>query len=436
MALPPAAIPFILSFVVALLYSLFAAPLFASSAFPDRNTPSLTVFVTDLDGGLIGSSFTQFISSLPPTIIPNIGASSVTLPTFVVLKGASADDMINKVKQSDGYASITINAGASSALQNALQSDALASTYLKSGRQSAITLTWDEARQNTVTVSRVGAPCKALLASFSTALSISQTTAYLASASITSSTISQVLSNPVGFSEINLYPLTLPAVNQGLTVGLILLAVFSLVATNLIHGPAEKGSWLRVELGIPKAFRRVVLILLYTMTTSAAYSTILLGLANTGGGNTASINGVGRPFDGSMWAQLWAIQWLHMTVLCTWLMCAVELGGVPAAGFALAPLIIYNALSLNTDVSDPGYKFFYYAPFWHAGESSRFVLFGTLSSRFSMHIGVLWAWLIFEIILLFSLHIRSAKLVALKASTEKITSASPPEAVVESSGTV
>ena len=45
---------------------------------------------------------------------------------------------------------------------------------------------------------------------------------------------------------------------------------------------------------------------------------------------------------------------------------------------------------------------------WHAAELVRYELFGTLSSRVSMHVGVLWLWVGVELPLFFAAHARAA----------------------------
>ena len=92
-------------------------------------------------------------------------------------------------------------------------------------------------------------------------------------------------------------------------------------------------------------------------------------------------------FDGVMWAKTWATQWLHMLLHVIWLGTFAAVGGPPAAGLGLAPLIIFNVISVNVDVSDRGFVFFYYAPFWHAAELIRNHLFGTLATRVSSAYG-------------------------------------------------
>ena len=105
-----------------------------------------------------------------------------------------------------------------------------------------------------------------------------------------------------------------------------------------------------------------------------------------------------------------------------WLATFAALGGPPAAGLMLAPLIIFNVISVNVDVSDPGFKFFYYAPFWHAAELIRNHLFGTLATRVSMHVGVLWAWFFAELPLFFLAHAKAAA----REAAAKAAAAGPP----------
>jgi hypothetical protein len=426
-----------ISLLLPLAFSLFAAPMFAAVANPDSNAAALTVNVVDFDGGLIGAAFSAFWAAHPAgsSWVPVTGATPVTVPGIRLLAASSTspDSERAAVRSSAVYASIFVNAGASAALTAALSSPAAAAAYDPS---AALTMVWDEARNNAVTASRVAGPLKGLTDgfAFSMAIAAQGLAAQLApnrTAAQAAASYAAVLGLPVLYREESLFPMTAPVLNQALAVGQILLCVFSLVAVNMVWGPLRP-LWAGARAGLPRAARVTALLALLTATVTAAYATALIGLANSHnltqlsaslapGVAYGSPNMVGA-FSGPMWAQVWACQWLMMLVLALWLALAAALAGTPAIAAALlAPMIIFNSISLNTDVSDPGYKFFYYAPFWHSSEAVRSIMFGTLASRLPMHIGIHFLWLGVELLALAAVHLRGARAEAAAAAAAALT---------------
>lgn len=316
--------------------------------------------------------------------------------------------------------------------------------------------------------------------------------------------LSSILATPLSFTEENLFPFTLPAVNQALTgaysmydagticeseretsvgavpvasasergcdrrplhtprfavnhtypqqldtesqpllslpaVGQILLCVFGLIITNFIMGPLKAHPVTKTATSpLQLALRRFGLVLLFSCMVGIAYSTILTGLARTHNltklsqhfpspvithGATYFANG---DFDGNVWASVWATQWLESIIFALYLMtAAVAAGGPEIAGALLGPMIIFNSISLSVDVSDPGFKFFWYAPMWHSSELVRNICFGTLSSRVGMHVGVHFAWAVLEVVLFFVVSIRKGLPVAsIAASAPGVAEAS------------
>lgn len=274
------------------------------------------------------------------------------------------------------------------------------------------------------------------------------------------------MGRPVSFSEENLFPFTIPALNTALLVGQILLCVFSLVIVNVTWGPLAAHPLIRGALpGASLALRRLTVILLLSCTVAAAFATIVAGLSQQDNlmrlaqtlapGVTHGATG-NAALSGSQWAAMWACQWIEMSVFALWLALPAVVFGSPATAAALlAPLIIFNSISVNVDVSDAGYQFFYYAPFWHrcvgvcvcvresvcvrvctrvhtdnqttptpphpdSSELIRNICFGTLASRVDMHVGVHWLWFLVELVLFFAAHI----VVAMKAAAAAAVAAS------------
>jgi hypothetical protein len=305
---PPTALPIIFVLVLPLLYSLFAAPLFASSQNPDRNSPSLLVLVADLDGGAVGTALASFFhnASAAGSFTPNAGGAITFMPGYSVVSDVSEEELVRRVRDGDAWAAVYSTPGASSRLAAALASSGAAASYLSSaGPAGAIRFVWDEARNNMVSTGRVAAPTKQLLARFSATFAASQ--GLLPSVSGGAANFA-VLANPASFTEVSLFPFTVPAVNQAVFVGQILLAVFSLVSVNVIFGPLALHPWVRgAAPGARLAAARLALCVLYAGAVAAAYAAILVGTAAVW--NTAGVGAA--TFDGAMWAKVWATQWLR-----------------------------------------------------------------------------------------------------------------------------
>jgi len=435
---PPAALPFILAVVIPTLYGVFAAPLFQSGANPDANVNRLQVVVASFDNGPIGDSFLAFFNNFSPSKswVTNNGASPTTMPSFVFESNTSStiESLRQSVKDSKYWAAIILNPSVSSSYAQAMTSSNLAKTY---NPTSAITLIWDEARNNVVSVPRIAGPIKGLLGAFGGASTSKLLAQWVASGSPTTgftlpadaASLNKMLSSPIQFSEESLYPMTVPTINIAVTVGQILVCVFGIVITNMIWGPLKIHPFTAsVPPGLAKGIRRYILILAYSCMVGVAFSTILIGIAQTNNTGilsqtfaspaiTYGANSATKSFDGNVWAQTWALMWIQSAIFTLWLMIPSTLVGDPSpAGLLLAPMIIYNSIAVNVDVSDIGFQFFYWAPMWHSSELLRNIMFGTLQSKVSMHVGIHFLWFLVETILFFFASIVEGKKAAAAAA--------------------
>lgn len=420
---PPAALPFILAVIIPLLYGVFAAPLFQSGANPDANVNRLQVVVASFDDGPIGESFLSFFNNFSPSKswVTNNGASPTTMPSFVFESNTTStiDSLRQSVKDSKYWAAIILNPSVSKSYAQAMTSSSSAATY---NPTTAMTLIWDEARNNVVSVPRIAGPIKGLLGAFGGASTSKLLAQWVAKGSPTSgfslptdaAALNKMLSSPIQFSEESLYPMTVPSINIAVTVGQILVCVFGIVITNMIWGPLKFHPFTAsVPPGMGKGIRRYILILAYSCMVGVAFSTILIGIAQTNNTGllsqsfaspsiTAGANSAIKSFDGNVWAQTWALMWIQSAIFTLWLMIPSTLVGDPSpAGLLLAPMIIYNSIAVNVDVSDIGFQFFYWAPMWHSSELLRNIMFGTLSTKVSMHVGIHFLWFLVETILFF-----------------------------------
>jgi len=404
----------------------------------------LNVIVASYDTGLVSQVILSAFASLKPgaSYVVNNGGLAVTVPGLSVQAvGAAPDrsrDDLRALVRSGGnvWAAVIVNANASARLAAAMASPAAAAAYDPSG---AITVVWDEARNNAVATARVGGPLKGLVVSFANAANKAWAASWLAAnpnPPFGLASVAGVLTNAVYYSEESLYPFTVPALNQALSVGQILCAVFSLVIVNLIIGPLlHHPVTTSAPPGVPRALRRLGLAVAYAGMVGVAFATIIIGIAGNNnltmlnqtyvpGVTYGAANAVGT-FTGSHWATIWAIIWMQTLVFVLWLaIFTTAAGDSPApAGALLGPLIIFNAISISVDASDVGFQFFWYAPFWHSSELIRNTLFGTLSNKVGMHVGVMFLWLIVELALFFGVNIRVA---AAAAAARKL--AGPPAA--------
>ena len=139
--------------VLPIIYGLFCGPLFYVSANPDEHVKSLSVLVASYDEGpLVGPQFLTYMKKLgkdgpqgQTSWVMNNGAKPTTMPgfTFVEQGTMSADELRQKVKDSEVWGAVFVNAGASEALSTALESPEGAAAYepLK-----AISFVWDESK--------------------------------------------------------------------------------------------------------------------------------------------------------------------------------------------------------------------------------------------------------------------------------------------------
>lgn len=428
-----------------------------SAANPDANIGRLNVIVASYDTGIVSTVVLSAFAALKPgnSYVTNNGALAATVPGLTVQAlGAAPDrsrDDLRALVRSGGptWAAVIVEAGASARLAAATMNATVAATYVPS---AAITVVWDEARNNAVATARVGGPLKGLVGNIAGAVNTAWATAYLANPTspLPAAQLARILTAGVYFSEESLFPFTVPSLNQALSVGQILCAVFALVVVNLMLGPLlAHPITTAVPPGVARGLRRLGLATLYACMVGVAFATIIVGIAGNNnltmlnqnyepGVTYGATNAVGT-FTGSTWATVWAIIWMQTLVFVLWLAIFTTAAGdnKDVAGFFLGPLIIFNAISISVDVSDPGFQFFWYAPFWHSSELIRNVFFGTLANKVGMHVGVMFLWLVVELTLFFIVNVRAGRLAEAAAAARKPAAPAPsaaPASSVEEGG--
>lgn len=414
-------------FVLPMIYGLFCGPLFYASANPDTHVPRLKVLVASYDkGDLVGPQFLNFMENFGKSShtswVTNNGAMPTTLPglDFVDSSVISADMLRQQVRDSQAWGAVFVNAGASERLTAALASPNNAGVYKN---YEAITFVWDESRQPTVAAPRIMGPIKGLLNGFSTRMSVvvySQNLARFGSSTgWNPQQLGALLASPVSFMEESLYPNIVAFITQALTIGQIVLVIAALIMANLMFGPLKETAFFKTATpGLDLASRRFGLTLWYTCLVGAVFATLTVGMAQqhnlrnleqnliagvvTGNTNWHSLGG-------TEWVLLWLTQWLFTMIIALWLLFfATAADDAAACAPFLLPLIVFNVLSITVDISDPGFKFFWYAPMWHSAELIRFILSGSLSTSVGMHVGVNLGWLGLEILMFVGIHLKKA----------------------------
>jgi hypothetical protein len=389
--------------MLGIVFSVAMAPYFASGADPDDNVRRLHIRYTTYEDpeAPISKSLFNFLA--------RASANSHSLPGFEFVSPAAfskseLEDLVN-IGSEEVWATIWVNEGASSSLLQALQFPNASMGYKAA---SAIQFTWDEGRNNIVTSPRVAGPVRSLLSTFSTLFANFSNSHLLSQGADALAFVAtyrpDLLATPISYTERNLHPVLIPVAQNALTVGNIVMVVFSMASCLVVFKA------LIPALMTYSPPRRTIAILLclgaVPAVVAGCYATIIAGLA-----------GEHLPNGGVSWAQLWATQWLHMLTY-VYFFAAVGTFLVPdAIPLFMLFVLVYNALGgWNTELADFGYHFFWYTPMHHAANVIRYVLFGSLSTKLGTAIGVLFAWAVFGVLLMLLATLRRASLAKQKAS--------------------
>ena len=415
---PPPFLPVILFFALPLIFAIGVTPLLASNHNPAANAGRLRVAVADFDGGAIGLALTSHLARVA-------GAPGMPGLDVVAAAGTSPEALRREVRDGAAWGALWVRAGASAALDAAM-ADPAAPYY-----NGALVFAWDEGRNSMLTPARVAGPVKGALAAFTAAF----TTAHLAATAANVSDIARVnprlLLAPLATAEEVLFPAAQwPVMGVGLTIGNILVAVFSLSITLAVM----KGltplflSWRLPPLRLLAV--RVLAITAYCGVVSATMATMALGLA-------------GLTSHGDMWARVWVTFWVLQMVFTFYLGAAAALAGPDAVPVFFLFMLLSNIIGgWNTDLADFGCEgrsraeacpraaprrppapvhararatrpahcarspthaplatadiAFSCTGMYHATSLLRNVLFGSNSSRVGLNVGVLLMWLVVD----------------------------------------
>ncbi|KAJ1631188.1 hypothetical protein T492DRAFT_997485 [Pavlovales sp. CCMP2436] len=338
-------------------------PLLGVAHDPSANVHRLRVVVANFDKndtGTIGKAFLDGLYSARDSL--NMPGLEFTLDS----SDTNETVLTARVESGELYAAMWINRGKTAELINAILRMATHPTGTSTSYNGtgAITLCWDEGRNPLVTAGRIGAPLRGALSAFS-AIYAAKLIAALPTAvlgAVSKSSRPDLLSSPVGYTEKNLHPNTMPLAGNALTVGNILMVVFSLVIataalTSLGHQPL-----LTSASPAKRTALLAIAMIWFASCVAAMYAILVVSIAAPGEWTAGSIG----------WARVWATQWLHILTFVPYLAALGETIGPDKMGILLMPYIIFNSIGgWNLDVADPGYVFSSTLHFFtHAGCSA------------------------------------------------------------------
>jgi len=175
----------------------------------------------------------------------------------------------------------------------------------------------------------------------------------------------RLLSQPVWFTENNLHPATVQVATFGLTVGMILLVVFtwsSWMATYGMTTPATPPATLEEARALFLA--RFVVITWITFCISLSFTFIWQAL----GANFPSA---------AAWVSFWLVHWLNMVNYGMTFAAATHILTFQKAPAAILFMIIFNGVGAFNELSlaNPFYQWGWAMPMAHAVMASRTIIF-------------------------------------------------------------
>ena len=190
-----------------------------------------------------------------------------------------------------------------------------------------------------MTPGRVGALTRSILSKFVTEYAQRRLMSIAASGANLSALRTDLLVAPVGFSETILNPVstTIYVGSSATTIGLILIAVFGMGGSAALRSVVLPLATKKFSPVARYAFTSACLIIIGA-TISAAYATIVAGMAK---------------LSGSQWAQMWALMWLLYLVLASFLFAV----GLAAPAEILMTISFLFVLVYNSEYPEGGCLF-------------------------------------------------------------------------------
>ncbi|KAJ3224301.1 hypothetical protein HK099_008624 [Clydaea vesicula] len=273
--------------------------------------------------------------------------------------------VIDSVRNGEVWGAIMINPGATDALNAAAANPG--SPY---DPKNALTIVYDEGRNPNTVADFVVRPMRTLANEFQATFSqqwIVQLATGNQSAALPNlaSKSPAVLSVPASWTEINIAntnPDSAFVTFAGLSIGLLLLIVFTFAAITIIIDITEEFT---VDLsGSTMVSLRMRLAFFYTLTMSLFYSLAMAAFKGS--------------FTPGSWFGFWALHFLHLSVhALTFLTAAVIASPAIQAPLFLLVLVVNIIAGFGTpELANPFYIWEFGIPMYHAVSGSRTLLFG------------------------------------------------------------
>ncbi|KAJ3390562.1 hypothetical protein HDU92_000401 [Lobulomyces angularis] len=294
--------------------------------------------------------------------------------------------VIESVRKGDFWGAIMINPGATDTLNKAAENPG--SPY---DPKNALTIVYDEGRNPNTVADFVVRPMRTLANEFQATFSqqwIIQLATGNQSAKLPNLALKSphVLSVPASWNEINISNTNSNSAFvtfAGLTIGLLLLIVFTFAAVTIIIDITEEFS---VDLnGSTMVSLRLRLAFFYTTTMSLFYSLAMAAFKGS--------------FTPGSWFGFWALHFLHLTVhALTFLTSSVIASAALQAPLFLLVLVVNIIAGFGTtELANPFYMWQSVMPMHQAVQGSRTLLFGGfpfLGNNFGMLVGWIVIFLI------------------------------------------
>jgi hypothetical protein len=420
---PPKALPVILAVSLPIFFSLGLAPLLAAVHNPNDNISRLTVRVVSFDGPTSPLTFGLAAG------VASLMSSGAPVPNFQVVSpteagSTSPQDLRDAVTNSDVWGAVYAVSGSAASLATALNAS------LPYTASPSIYVVYDEARNNLVTP-RVAAAMRTFAATVAGRVTSGALAGIAASPgggaalAALGNARPAALVSAVTVAEVNIAPFDVPVMTMAQLLGNILMCVFGMVIANVALGPLQ---FFTAKLSPGRKLgARALAIFVYAMTVSAAFATIVVGL-----GNAAATGREGHyTGDGQTWAQMWTTFWLLLSLMAFFFTAIGLFLAPPAIAPFLLLVLLYNVLGgFQTDLADTGYRFFWYAPVYHAAIVVRSVMFGSQTALVSRSVGILFLWLFVDIgLFVVASRVNEAKAARQKAAAAAVSSTAGPAAV-------
>ncbi|KAF7319272.1 DUF3533 domain-containing protein [Mycena chlorophos] len=336
---------------------------------------SLPGWIVDFDGGVVGQTVAQALSSIQPTpagVAWTVVSASQFPGGISELEQAIVDERV--------WYAVAINAGASANLSSAVSSaDA---SYEAS---SAISFIGSEARNENIYAINsivVSAQLEAITHQF--AVEFLKNISSVDNLSQLLSSVPEVISRPIYFSTVNLRPFDVPVASAVTFVGLIYLIILTFFIVN-VSAAARQSSGLEINL----CLRSLVTLRLGTAFVAYFFVSLFYTLLSR-----AFQLPFSRHFGSAGFPVFWMLNFIGMLACGLALEAMLTLLTIRFVPFFLILWIISNVAAAVFPIAalPHVYHYGYAFPVYNISRAVRAIVFGT-KNELGLNFGVLFVWI-------------------------------------------